>query len=854
MKIKSPSNGTTRRVFINRSLTAAGGMVFLSHAHAWPAWASEAVEGTIERMGRIAFDPEEGRAWTSKLVVEIKTREVQTRYGPTKVSDVTDRILVESDGPLSRQTDVSAGQREAKLDPRIEARGGRACLAWCAMDHETRRWRVFASVCDDGNNWSEPMEAAGGERPALHPDLAIEPDTKKVWIAYEDWEDRSIRLTSYHGSGWSRPVKLSEGGHNYRPRVIVTRKEGRNAGAIAVAWDSYRGGSYNVCLRLIGTGGKPGPEIQVTQSPLWDCEPDVAEDLEGNLWVAWVRASNELTRSSRLRTVHARFFDGKTWRWPNKPETAPESDDGRLTGYAVCLHPQLIVDRHNRVHLFYRNHSEFMWGFLHHMCYEGDRWSKDKRIKEWRPEDSLNFIWEYGVAMDNRGVFHAVYDSLYVKRLGFASRVHKMIPAISRSKKKSCKVTGRPGEDSTGPGWPERKRPPRRTVRVKGRTLTLLYGDTHSHSWTSDGIDPADMFFHFARDYARLDYWALSDHDFTISNTPGLEAYIAFLPKAFNRPDFVCFQAYEFSSQKTGHRVVIFEGDDNPTFPLTYPPKHRSNTNAELYPFLRKFALSPDSRVLVTAHNMYELGNEFKGWDKGLEPLYDATSLHTPAEKPLAAYLDVEKMDKSAKGSGIWATIGKILAVTRSEKDEKTWHMCWRDCLAAGLPLGAFGTSDTHSANAIGYVTSAVWAEKKDRKSIFDAFFARRTLALDSDLRSRDIGNVSPPWEADHKEAKMSRPEVRFHLDGYFMGSSVRMESAPRARAVVKNEDDPVRAVVFIKDGAEEHTVFGQGEKEVQAEWKDPSFTRGSHYYYVRVEFESGSLAFSSPVFINYAQ
>jgi hypothetical protein len=84
---QSPGPGMTRRVFVGRSVTAAGGLMVLANARAFPAWAGEAEEGTIERMGRIAFDPEANKTWVSLLHVEVSTREIQTEFGPTRVSE-----------------------------------------------------------------------------------------------------------------------------------------------------------------------------------------------------------------------------------------------------------------------------------------------------------------------------------------------------------------------------------------------------------------------------------------------------------------------------------------------------------------------------------------------------------------------------------------------------------------------------------------------------------------------------------------------------------------------------------------------------------------------------------------------
>lgn len=835
----------TRRVFVGQSL-AAGSAVVL--ARSLPAWAAPVEDGVIERMGRIAFDPEAKRTWISLLHVDVSTRPVATEFGPTRVSDARDRIdLIPGGlGPTAPRFGVSAGLPHAKLDPRLDARNGRVGVTWCGMDLDSKQWTVYASIFS--NQPGPPVAVAGGERPTLHPELALDPHSERAYLVFEDWSDGSIRLSVFDGLSWDTPLRVSEGGRNYRPRVIVTRAEGKNRGAVAVAWDSYRDGQYDVYLRLVSADGLPGPELRASESAEWDNDACLAEDRDGNLWVAWIRAATEFSNYDGLRVVHARFWDGDAWRWPMPP--AGMAADGRLTGRATTMHPSLLVDDANRVHLFYRDLEGMMWGVLKVITYAGDRWTGPRRVRDQKIQDALNLIWDYSSALDDHNRIITIWDSLYVKRLGLAAAVHPTLPLPLPPRPAVPFVTkGATGKDSGRPGWPKRPRLKPARMEIDGKDHVLLFGDTHSHSWTSDGIDPADWYYHFARDVAGLDYYALSDHDLTICNTPGLEAYIAFLPKAFNRPDFVCFQAYEFTSQKTGHRVVVFEGDDRPTFSFTRPPQQYSNTNDELYPFLRRFALAPDARVLVTAHNMAQLGNNFTGLDTGLEPLYDVTSLWTLADMP---YRERQSAGDSGNG-GIWVVIGKILGLGKTPEQKALWNTCWRDCLDDGLRLGAWGGSDTHAANGLGFVVSGVWAEGKERRLIFDAMHGRRTLAVDSGLRLDDC-EIRRGAEFVKKDDRMLRPELRFEIEGSFMGLTAAPSGPPTARVVAAatDQEDPISAVVIVKDGRDAVVFAGEGKERVEVEWRDDDFSPGRHYYYARAEFASGKIAFSSPVFMGF--
>jgi len=896
--LKGDGRGITRRVFINRSISTAATALILSQAKAWPAWAegAYAFEGTFGRMAKLAFDPEARRTWQSCLKVDLDAEEINTKWGPTRVTHASDSIMVKSRGE-SRYTkpyDVSAGMPDAKLDPRIDARGGKACVAWCACHPETRQWRIFAAYSNNGKNWSKPAVIAGGDRPALHPSVALDPDTGHAWIAYEDWSDGSIQLIEFDGITKSAPIKISESGKNFRPKVIITRKNGKHKGAVAVAWDAYRDYQYDIYLRMVRRGGASGPERRATRNPQWDSSVDMIEDLDGNIWLTWIRASNELSEMNAMRNVYTKFFDGKNWFYPSRPDflydpkefatarrlsdRGSEDDavvaeeiakrakrrkaDGRITWFTVNWFPRLQVDSKNRVYLFYRQADPLLPPLYSHpayQVYEGNRWSKQRYIGLNRGLNIFHAMWDFStIVKDNaiEGVWNEGYLNMGKVFWTVRSTRKRFVPDPKISK---FRVRGEAGDEPRTRGWPRRKTiSPEHTIEVDGKRLTLLFGDTHTHSWTSDGADPADYYYHFARDYAKLDYFALSDHDFLICATPGVEAYISFLPKIFSEEDFICFQAYEFTSGAKGHRVVVFEGDDKPTFPLgVFNSQRRGqvNTVGQLYSFMHKFGVSPESRVLVTAHNMFQVGNDFSEYDESVEPLYDVTSLHITAEKT------IEEYEAEGKAFGKNRTVTTLMNLSmlstggkKMRVPARKWFYSWRQCLDAAMPLGAYGTSDTHTSNGIGWVVSGLWVEQKNRKAIFDAMFKRHSIGLDNRMRSIDVWVTYPSKEKLPRDFPVVRMDIRFWLDNHFMGAKCKIDSPPSARAYAFSNDskDPIKEIVIVKDGKEVFTAKGTGGQTVETEWRDDKWNSGRHYYYARVELASGNLGFSSPVFVNY--
>lgn len=886
-------SGITRRLFINQGISATGAAMLITTAGSLPVEAESAFEGEYTRMARISYDPESDRMVDSFLRVNIAAQEINTDWGPTRVTDTRDEVIVRVGG---NEHKVSGSSMGAKLDPRLDAKSGIIAVTWCECDLDTRDWNVYLTTSRDGSGWKKPILMTQEDGPFLHPNLAIDPERGSVWVAFEDWRDGSIKAQCIKGNGDFGPShKLSRAGRNFRPKIIVTRADGPHGGRPAVAWDSYRNGRYDIYLRVLQLDGGMGPELRVTSSGLWDSCADLAEDLDGNLWITWVRASNELSQMNAMRTVHVRYFDGTDFRYPKAPESVFSMDDykymnalvdeesmgfskdipdsmakvdksswdGRLSGYTVSWFPRLIVDQYNRVHVFWREGMlpiPPLMNFLSYRSYEGDRWTEKKRLKLDRGANILKSLFDFSVAINRKGIIDGVYDSIYInigKIASTARRVRKTRlprPDVSR-----FKVEGVVRGDSDEEGWPVRGTldPPAR-VEMDGKNYRLVFGDTHAHSWTSDGADPADYYYHFARDYVKLDFFGLSDHDFLISNTPGLEAYVSFLPKMMSDDDFVCFQGYEFTSQAMGHRCIVFEGDDKPTFPLGVFNTQRGNsvnTTAELYSFMHRFGVAPDSRVLVTSHNMFQLGNEFKNHDQSLEPLYDVTSLHIVAEKTFEEYVEEGSMDPLAPVNTMMKFAN--LANTRrgEQKPEKLWFTSWKQCLDHRLALGAYGGSDTHSSNGVGWVTAGLWVEEKTRQSIFDAMFARRSLAVDSFLRIHDIWNTYPVLESRKQDMPLLRADIRFWLDDNFMGTDCRLAKAPVAKVEVRGRDldRAITKIVFVRDGVEAHKVSNAGMGEARAEWKDDGWSAGPHYYYVRVEFDGNLVGISSPVFANWS-
>lgn len=62
---------------------------------------------------------------------------------------------------------------------------------------------------------------------------------------------------------------------------------------------------------------------------------------------------------------------------------------------------------------------------------------------------------------------------------------------------------------------------------------------------------------------------------------------------------------------------------------------------------------------------------------------------------------------------------------------------------------------------------------------------------------------------------------------------------------------DGIETGTFVKDGRDAHVERGGGHR-CEAHWRDTPWRPGRHYCYARVELQSGTLVFPSPVLVDY--
>jgi hypothetical protein len=275
----------------------------------------------------------------------------------------------------------------------------------------------------------------------------------------------------------------------------------------------------------------------------------------------------------------------------------------------------------------------------------------------------------------------------------------------------------------------------------------IYWGETHGHCGFSEGMGLVDDYFNFARDEARLDFCALSEHDIWLDAWEWEEMRRAAI-KA-NRPgEFITYVGYEWTvvSAFGGHHNVIFRDLEK----VTPVSAQRHPTLPDLYRGLRKAYATKDVIVIPHAHMTADATQN----DPDLEPLVEIVSEHG------------------------------------------TFEWLGRRYLASGFQLGFVGASDNHIGHP-GYKPrplgryyfdgygglAAVYAPAKDRHALFDAMKARRTYATNG-----------------------ARILLKAAINGRPMGQVVPKATA-RVLEGVAHGTAPVESITLVKNGQEVQTL-----------------------------------------------
>lgn len=334
----------------------------------------------------------------------------------------------------------------------------------------------------------------------------------------------------------------------------------------------------------------------------------------------------------------------------------------------------------------------------------------------------------------------------------------------------------------------------------------LYWADLQIHGNLSDGTGtPADI-YRYARDVARLDAAALTEHDhwgyLPLDANPAAWRRILRAAADFNEAErFVTFPAYEWTNWTFGHQHVLFLREEDAVVHAWCDP--RSDHPQELWK-----ALGGAECVTIPHHT-------------GGAPIPTCWKYHDPVFQPVVEIVSVH---------GVSERMGQPGCIRGAEESGMV-----QSALARGYRLGFVGGGDTHDGHpGIGSPgmpppgLAGIWARDLTRKSIFEAIRARRVYATTG-----------------------CRAILRFHSGAVPMGGVIKLADAkaPRTLKVAVVGDAPTAAITIVKNNRDV-ARFEANDFIATRTWKDTAPAVAGDYYYVRIVQTDGGWIWSSPIWV----
>ena len=257
-------------------------------------------------------------------------------------------------------------------------------------------------------------------------------------------------------------------------------------------------------------------------------------------------------------------------------------------------------------------------------------------------------------------------------------------------------------------------------VAEENPSQRLYWGETHGHSGFSEGMGSVDGVYQFARDQARLDFMALTEHDYWMDDAEWETLRSAAIK--YNDPgEFLAFLAYEWTvnSPNGGHHNILYRTPND----RHRVPRQEVQTLAKLYEKLNESTPAEDLLIIPHAHNPGDWSQN----DEASEKFVEIVSLHGTFEWFGRRYLDEGFMVGFLGGS-----------------DDHMGHPGLR-------PLRRNPTSDNFGG------LLGLYAKEKSNDAVFDAMrniqgYATNGVRSILDLRMNEyaMGTQQPSSKAAH--------------------------------------------------------------------------------------------------------
>jgi hypothetical protein len=736
------------------------------------------------------------------------------------------RCAIAADGK-GRITVLYSARRPGQRNPHV-------FLRRLGDPKDPHAWEAEKQLTDD----TDPHRTPG---PHTNPVVCTD-QTGELYYSWQSVQQGMPFATEETRNRYLSAWPLGETGTSHRHPALAAAPDG----GVALAYDTYREGQYDVNLIDIKLRGNPQRIVakRITESSRFEARPSVAYDPAGRLWIAYEEGpelwgkdfgalaadkGQPLYSSRSVRVVC--LVDGKLMRpaaeLPTSevavPKTPYGGNQGALYEKAVrYAYPRIGIDGKGRVWLTYRQKfgtrnssvpGSYWLTFARRL--DGDKWTEPIELHH-----SCGLLDHRPVLLPHKSggllVLHNT-DGRYTTPEQIGNEIYLSY----------LDLPGDPVEPKLVPHEPGTKKPElaarseREAAAVKsirdyrvetdGKKYRLLRGEFHRHteiSWDGGPDGSLEDMFRYAIDSADFDWIGNGDHD----NGAGREYTWWLIQKftdAYTVPGrFSGMFTYERSvPYPHGHRNCVFARRGIRTLPRLSNPDtkeppagiHADDTKM-LYRYLTELGGICASHTSATS-----MGTDWRDNDPRVEPLveiYQGDRMSYEKEGAPRAGYD-PKGDKEPLNIAGWYPKG-FIDHALAEK---------------GYKLG-FQSSSDHWSTHISYCI--VLAEKNDRESILDG------------MRKRHVYGATDDIICDVRSGRN------------VMGDEVTAGGAPRLQVKVIGTGD-LEKVEVLCDSAMVAELPVKG-RECATEWTDPAPAAGVHYYYIRVQQKDRELAWTSPI------
>ena len=719
---------------------------------------------------------------------------------------------------------------------------GRIVAVWSGKS-PAGEWGVFSRVFD-GETLS-PVEEVGGASPNLYHRAAADSagNVHVVWQGFRGGVSQILHAR-WDGSAWSDERVISgPEGDNWAPDIAADSK-----GGVWVGWDGYAAGDFNVYVRRLRANGSWGAIRQITASPAFDANAALACDAADRLWIAWDHGEANWGKDwssqrfkpgggaglYRTRAVKVAVLDGKRLKQPPALMDAVPAEwkdyvqQARLQADAagnIWAMVRSMTSATSRV-----NNNWGAGGIWEMLLTRLDPsgWTPAVRL---HASNGRNDVWAAGArAADGKLWFAWSHDA---RPFGSPARaVNRPSPAAQTTHVSYTAID--PGAAAWRSAGQPRLEPFRETAldappvhpnekadtqairsyryETGGKSYRILRGDLHRHTdISSDGIGEGALidFYRYAITAGSYDFMMVADHQFGGDNVPGAEynwwrtekSEDVFLVPGRFWPLFGTERSVPYPN---GHRNTVFARRGVRPLPIQAGERRAAiNTGDVLYPYLRR-----NGGIAASHTSGTDQGTDWRDSDPEVEPIVEIyQGLHASYEYPGAPR--AETPDKRYYHHGEpWRPDGFV------------WE-AW----GKGLKLGVQASSD-HVGAHDAYACVLVPADKETtRQDLLAAMRARRTYAATDNII------------------------VDVRIGGHLMGEAFASRE-PVLVSVRAIGTRPLDRVVLIKNNEFVYAAE-PGTREAAFEFRDDEPASGESYYYARVEQSDGSLAWSSPIWVD---